>query len=134
MQIQPFERDSKRSNAIRNHSKGIRSIPKQMLTIRNEFEAFKFKFETFERDLKHLNTNSNNSNRIRSIRKLLEAFDCKCEPCERDSKHSNANSNHSKVIRSIRMHFRTIRSKEILSVEMQILTIGKGFEAFKCKL
>ena len=66
---------------------------------------------------------------IRTIRKGLEAFEfkfipfemdskhwnAKIEPFERDWKHSNSNSNHSKGIQSI---------------EMQILTIRKGFEAF----
>ena len=59
----------------------------QIRTIRKGFEAFEWKFESFERDWKRLNTNSNHSNgirsirmQIRSIRKLLEAFE--------------ANSNH----------------------------------------
>ena len=42
----------------------------------------------------------------------------KFEPFERDSKHSNGNAYHSKDIRSILI---------------QILTIRKKFEAFKCK-
>ena len=40
MQIQPFERDSKHSNAISNHSKGIGSIRIQIRTIRKGIEAF----------------------------------------------------------------------------------------------
>ena len=66
--FEPFERDSKYSNANSNHSKGIQSIRMpirgiriQILTIRNGFEAL----EAIER---HLNGNSNNSNQIRSIR------------------------------------------------------------------
>ena len=53
---------------------------------------------------------------IRSNRKGFKAFECKFEPFERDLKHSNANSSHSKGFQSIRM---------------QILSIRKGFEAFK---
>ena len=52
---------------------------------------------------------------IRAIRKGLEAFEFKFEPLETDLKHSNANSNHSKGIGR---------------VQIQILTILKGFEAF----
>ena len=82
---------------------------------------------------------------IRSIRKVLEAFECKFEPFESDSKHSNANSSHLKVIRSIQMQIRTIRkgfeafkwnsrhSKGIQIIQMQILTIRKVFEAFWLK-
>ena len=55
---------------------------------------------------------------ILTIRKVFEALESKYEPFERDSKHSSANSNHSSQIRSI---------------QMQILTIWKGFEAFKCE-
>ena len=55
---------------------------------------------------------------IRAIQKGLEAFEFKFEPFETDSKHSNANSIHS---------------KEIRRVQMQILTVRKGFEAFKSK-
>ena len=69
-----------------NHSKGIRSVQMQFLTIRKVLEAFKFKFEAFER----------------IIRKEFEAF-------ENYSKHSKSNSNHSKNIRRIRMQIRTIR-------------------------
>ena len=116
-------------------------------TIRKGLEAFEYKFETFERDLKHSNpnsnlskripnirsiqstrkdsnTNSNHSNEIRSFRmrmltvwKAFEAFECKFEAFERDSKHSNVNSKHSKGIRSIRM---------------EILPIWTKFEAFEC--
>ena len=38
--FEPFEKDSKHSNANSNHSKGIRSIQMQIWTIRNVFEAF----------------------------------------------------------------------------------------------
>ena len=127
MQIQPFERDSKRSNAISNHSKGIGSV---RIQIRKGFEAFECKFEQFERDTKDSNVirsvrmqirtirkifevvecKFNHSKGIRSvqmqfltIRKGLEGFEFKFEPFERDSKHLNANSNNLKGIRSIRM-------------------------------
>ena len=52
---------------------------------------------------------------ILTIRKGFEALECKIETFEWDSKHSNANSKLSKGIRSI---------------QMQILTLLKGFEAF----
>ena len=53
----------------------------QIPTIRKGFEAFKFKFEAFERDSKHLDANSKHSKvivsirmQIRAIRKGSEAF------------------------------------------------------------
>ena len=52
---------------------------------------------------------------IRIIRKGLEAFEFKYKPFEMDSKHWNANSSHSKGIQS---------------VQMEILTTRKVFEAF----
>jgi len=69
----------------------------------------------------HSNANSNHS-------KGFKAFKCKLEPFERVSKHLNAiltlkrDSNHSNAT-----------SNEIQSIQMLILTIGKGFEAFECK-
>ena len=99
---------SKHSNANMNHSKGFRSIPMQIRTIRKAFEAFRCKFEPFERDLKHSNANSK---RIRTIRMQIRTI-------RKVSKRSNTNSNHSKGIRSI---------------WMQIWTILKGFKVFKCK-
>ena len=39
----------------------------EIRTIQKGFEAFEWKFQPFERDLKHLNTNSNLSNQIQSI-------------------------------------------------------------------
>ena len=56
--------DSKYSNGNANHSKDIRSILIQILTIRKKFEAFKCKFEPFERDSKHFNANANLSKGI----------------------------------------------------------------------
>ena len=133
--FEPFERDSKHSNATSKHSKVIGNIRMQIRAIRKGFEAFKckfepfegfrsilMKFEPFERDSKHSNGNANHSKGIRSIliqiltiRKKFEVFKCKFEPFKRDWKHSNSNSNHSKCIRSI---------------EMQILTTRTVFEAF----
>ena len=81
----------------------------QIRTIRIGYEAFKRKFEPFERELKY--TNLNTSNEIRSIWRLLLTF-------ERDSKNTNANSNHL---------------KGILNNPMQIRTIRKGFKAFEAK-
>ena len=88
----------------------------EIRTIRNGFEAFECKFESFERDSKLSNPNSN----IKTIRKRFEPFEWKFETFERDSKHSNVNSNHSKMIRSF---------------QNKIPTIRKGFEAlqFQCK-
>ena len=42
--FEPLERDSKHSNANSNHSKGIRSIWMQILTIWTTFEEFECKF------------------------------------------------------------------------------------------
>ena len=72
----------------------------QIRSIRKGFQAFKCKFDPFERDWKHSNVNSNHLNQIRSIRMQIwtlqtrfEPFECKFEPFESDSKQSNANSN-----------------------------------------
>ena len=53
----------------------------QIRSIRKLLEAFEFKFESFERDSKHSNANSNRSKGIRSIememlttRKVFEEF------------------------------------------------------------
>ena len=131
--FEPFERDSKHSNANSNHLKGIRSIHgackfetfkkdskhsnenlnplneirsirMQILTIRKGFKAFQYKFESFERDSNHSNANSNHC-------KGFKPFECKFEPFEGDSKHSNANANHLKEIRRIRMPILSIRTK-----------------------
>ena len=48
--LEPFEKDSKHSNANLIHSKGIRSIRMQIWTIRKRFEAFESKFEPLEED------------------------------------------------------------------------------------
>ena len=61
-----FKRDSKGSNAISNHSKGIRGIRVQIRTVRKGFEAFEFKFEPFERI----------QMQIRAIQKGFEGFKC----------------------------------------------------------
>ena len=57
--FEPFERDSKRSNANSKHSKGIRSIQMQIQNIWKGFEPFECTsepfestFEPFERDSK----------------------------------------------------------------------------------
>ena len=82
--FEPFEKDSKHSNANSNHSKGIRSIRMQIRTIQKGFEVFECKFEPFERDSKYSNANSNHSKgilsnqmQIRTIRNGYEAFECK---------------------------------------------------------
>ena len=48
--FEPFERDSKYSNANLNHSKKIQSIRLQIRTIWKGFEAFECKLQPFERD------------------------------------------------------------------------------------
>ena len=83
--FEPFEGDSKYSNANSNHSNGIRNIRLQIRTTLTRFKPF-------ERDSKD-----------------FEAFECKFKPLQWDLKHWNANSNHSKGIQSIRMQIRTTR-------------------------
>ena len=107
----------------------------QIQTIRKGFQAFKFKFEVFERDSKHSNANSKHSKvigsirmQIRAIRKGFVAFKCKFEPFERVSKHSNE-------IRAIRkgskyLNANSNRLKGIGSIQMEMLTTRKVFEAF----
>ena len=80
----------------------------QILTIRKGFEAFEYKFETFEK-IRSIRM------QIRTIQKAFAAFESKFEVLKRHLKHSNANTNHSKGIWSIRM---------------QILTVQKGSKAF----
>ena len=46
----------------------------QIRTIRKGFEAFKFKFEAFERDSKHSKVIGSIQMQIRTIRKGFEAF------------------------------------------------------------
>ena len=103
IRIQPFERDSKHSEANSNHSKGI--------------EVSECIFELFERDSTHWKVNPNHSKvirhiriQIRSIRKQIwtvrtqfEAFECKFEYATCNWNYSNENSNHPKGIRSIQM-------------------------------
>ena len=137
----------KHPNANSNRSKGIRSIRMQMRTNRKGFEAFECKFEAFEckfkgfkckfkpfkndlnhkfwlfeKDSKHLNSNSNHPKGIRSsqiqirtTRKGFEWFGSKFKP------HENVSISNS-------MH-----SKEIRSIWMQIPTIWKAFQAFESK-
>ena len=104
MQIQTSRKGFEAFESKFEPLKGIWGIRMQFQTIQRGFEAFESKFEPFERDLKHLNVNSNHSKGIWSIRIQIRF--------ERDSKHLNANSNHSNQIRRI---------------QMQILAIEKGF-------
>ena len=108
-----------------NHSKAIRSIRMQILTIQKAFEAFKCKLEPFERDSKW-------SNEIQTIRKGFEAFECKFEPFEKNSKHSNVSSNPSKR-NSNHSNSNYKQSNQIRSIWMQIQTLWTRFEAVKCK-
>ena len=107
-----------------------------ILTIRKGFEALKCKFELLERDSKQLNANSNHSKGIWSIqlqiwtsRMGFEAFKSKFGSLVRDSKHSNRNSNHSKGT----WKHSNPNLNNLKGIQMQILTIWKGFKAFKCK-
>ena len=74
------------------HSKAIRSILMEILTIRKIFEAFECKFEPFKRYSKHSIANSNHSKGIRSvemqilaIRKGFEEFKIQFDQFKRDS-------------------------------------------------
>ena len=75
--------------------KGIRIITMQIGMIGNGFKASESKFECFQTDLKHSNTNCNHLKGIQALMQILtilkgfEAF----EPFVSDSKQSNANSN-----------------------------------------
>ena len=100
----------------------------QILTIRKVFEALKCKFEPFERDSKHSNSNA------RTIRKGFEALKCKFNHSKRIIKHSNSNSNHSKGIRSIRsfqMQIRAIRKGLKRSIRSKFEPFEMVFEAFE---
>ena len=55
----------------------------QIRTIRKGFEAFECKFEPFERDSKHSNANSNNSNQIWSIQMQIRNLQTRFEAFER---------------------------------------------------
>ena len=75
--------------------KGILIIRMQIRMIGKGFKASESKFERFQTDLKHWNTNSNHSKVIHALMQILiilkgfEAF----ETFVSDSKKSNANSN-----------------------------------------
>ena len=83
----------------------IRTIRKGFEVFTTKFQAFKCKFEQFERIQNILTL-------IRTIWKGVEALECKVEPFKRALKHLKATVNQSKEIRGIRM---------------QTLTIQKGF-------
>ena len=107
MQYVTIGKGLKHSNPNSNHSKGIRIIQMQILTIRKGFEAVESKF-----DIRSIWIP------IRTTWNGFQTFECKFKPFQRDSKQSNSNSNHSKGIRSI---------------QMEILIIRKGFQAFESK-
>ena len=116
----------KHSNVNSNHSKGIRRIPIQICSIRNEVEAF-------ERDSKHSKEIRSIRMQIRTIRKELEAIECKLEAFESDSKNSNENSNHSNHSKGFELNGNSKDSKGIRIIRMQIRTTQKGLEAFEFK-
>ena len=65
--FEPFERDSKHSNANSNNSKGIRNVQMQIRTIQKGFKAFECKFEPFEKNSKHSKIIRSILNQIRTI-------------------------------------------------------------------
>ena len=72
--FEPFESDLKHLNPNSNPSNEIRSIQMQILSIREEFEAFDRKFEPFEKDLKHSNAKSNHSKGSQSVQTEILAI------------------------------------------------------------
>ena len=121
-QFQPFERDSKHSNANSNHSNGIQSTWMQIPTIRTEFEGFESQFQPF--------------------RTAFEAIECQFQPFQYHSKHSNANSNHLNGIGSTGMqspsdlkqsNANSNHSYGIRSIRMPIPNILMAFEALECQ-
>ena len=120
--FEPFERDSKHSNAYSKgfyHSNANFNYLNDIWNIRIQIVAIR----TIRTNLKHSNANSNHSNQIRMIWKRFKMFECKFEPFKPNSKHLNAN------LKIIRIH----NSKRVRSVQMQILTIRTRFKAFECK-
>ena len=120
--LEPFERDSKHSNANCNHPKGFQSIWTQTQT--KGIQRIRTQFQT--------------------IWKGFEAFESKFKLIKRNSKHSKANSNHSKEIGRIWMQILTFQKGiriQIWTIQkgfkrlhaIQIRTIWKGFETFECK-
>ena len=136
--------------------KGIRSICIRM-QIGKGFEAFECKFETFKRDSKNSNANSNHLKRIWSIwmqiwtiRIGFEALECKFETFESDSKHSNRSMQIGMIGKGFKAseskfeclqmdpkhsnansnHFKGIRSIRTICANSNHL---KGILAFKCK-
>ena len=100
-----------------NHSKGIRSLPMQIQTIKKAFKTFESKFEPYKRDSRNSNQKSNHSKGIQSIRQQIRTlqtrfkpFESKFKPFESSSKRSNANSNHSKGNRSTQMQMALLDS------------------------
>ena len=117
--------------------------------IRTGFEVFECQFQSFERELKHSNSNSNHSNGNRSIqmpiptiRTGFEAFECQLQPFERHSRHSNANSNHLNGFKAFECQFQPFEweskhsnasSNHSNGIRMPIPTIQTGLEAFECQ-
>ena len=124
--FQPFQQDSKHSNANSNHSNRIRSTRMSIPTIwsnsnhLNGIGSSQMQIPTIRTGYwKHWNANLNNLNEIPTIRMVFEALECQFEPLERDSKHLNAHCNHL---------------NGLWSTPMQIPTIQTGFEALECKM
>ena len=96
--------------------KGFEAFESDSKYLKKGFKAFEWKFETFERDSKHSNPNSNYSKGTRSIRMQIQTIrKSKFELLER---HSKRTSCHSKGIRRI---------------GMQIQNFRKGFEVLEWK-
>ena len=75
---------------------------------------------------------------ILTIQTKFKAFECKLETFKRDSKHSNENSTDSKGIQSIQIQILTIRKgfetlEASKGIQMQILTIRTELDGFECQ-
>ena len=68
---------------------------------------------------------------VRNIPKGFEASKTKFKAFERDLKHPNVNSTLSKGLKHSNANSNHL--KGIQSIQIQILTIRKGFKAFECK-
>ena len=90
-----FKGDSKHSNAISNHSKGIWSIRMQIRTLRMQIRTLRMRFEAFNFIFKWILTIQVQISTIwtrnvqMQILAIWKGFECKFEPFKPNSKHSN---------------------------------------------
>ena len=85
--LEPFERDSKNSNANFNHSNGIQSIQMKIQTIR-EIRIIWMQIRTIRKGSNHSKGIWSIQMQIRTIQKGFGAFESKFESIKRNSKHS----------------------------------------------